>query len=341
MVYYKAKNTVLKISMKIKPKKKINFFHSAKKTFSKEIDSLSQLSKQISSKNFNGLCEKILLNKGNLFLMGIGKSGNIAEKICSTLSSTGTPAIYINAAEASHGDLGAITKKDILLIFSYSGETDEILKILPACKRKAKDILSITGNSKSTLSINSNVSLTIEIDQEACPMDLAPTTSSTAMLLLGDALAISLLEAKGFSPQDFAENHPGGSLGKKFLKVKDLMLSKKNLPTLSESSSVYSAIYLMSSKGLGLTLIESKNKISGIFTDGDLRRLLDKKINLDDLKIKEVMTIDFKFVSEEVLVSEAIKSMEKFKIFSLLVKNSKDQITGLLRMHDVLEAKII
>ena len=172
-------------------------------------------------------------------------------------------------------------------------------------------------------------------------MDLAPTTSSTAMLLLGDALAISLLEAKDFSPQDFAENHPGGSLGKKFLKAKDLMLTKKKLPTITESSSIYSAIYLMSSKGLGLTLIKSKNKVSGIFTDGDLRRLLEKKINLNDLKIKEVMTVDFKFVSEEILVSEAIKIMKKFKIFSLLVKNNKDQVTGLLRMHDVLESRII
>ena len=318
-----------------------NFFRSAKNTFKKEIDSISKIPLELNSKNYNKFCQEILSNNGNLFLMGIGKSGNIAEKICSTLSSTGTPAIYINAAEASHGDLGMLTKKDLLIVFSFSGETEEILKILPSCKKKVKNILSVTGNKKSTLSNNSKISITLKIDEEACPMDLAPTTSSTSMLLLGDAIAISLLEAKNFSPKDFAENHPGGSLGKKFFAAKDLMVYKKDIPSLSENTKIYDAIYPISSGGLGLTMINKKNKIIGIFTDGDLRRCLEKKIDINKTALSKVMTVDFKFINENELISNAINQMEKYKVFSLLVKNKSGQITGLLRMHDLLEAKII
>ena len=318
-----------------------NFFRSAKNTFRKEIDSLSKIPFNLDSKNYNKFCQEILNNKGNLFLMGIGKSGNIAEKICSTLSSTGTPAIYINAAEASHGDLGMLTKKDLLIIFSFSGETEEILKILPSCKKKVKNILSVTGSKKSTLSKNSKLSITLMIDEEACPMDLAPTTSSTSMLLLGDAIAISLLEAKNFSPKDFAENHPGGSLGKKFFTAKDLMINKKDVPSLSENTKIYDAIYPISSAGLGLTMINKKKKIIGIFTDGDLRRCLEKKININKVTLAKVMTKNYKFINEKELLSEAISHMEKYKVFSLLVKNQNGQIIGLLRMHDLLEAKIV
>ena len=318
-----------------------NFFRSAKNTFKKEIDSISKIPLELDSRNYNKFCQEILSNNGNLFLMGIGKSGNIAEKICSTLSSTGTPAIYINAAEASYGDLGMLTKKDLLIVFSFSGETEEILKILPSCKKKVKNILSVTGNKKSTLSNNSKISITLKIDEEACPMDLAPTTSSTSMLLLGDAIAISLLEAKNFSPKDFAENHPGGSLGKKFFAAKDLMVYKKDIPSLSENTKIYDAIYPISSGGLGLTMINKKNKIIGIFTDGDLRRCLEKKIDINKTALSKVMTVDFKFINENELISNAINQMEKYKVFSLLVKNKGGQITGLLRMHDLLEAKIV
>ena len=318
-----------------------NFFRSAKNTFKKELDSLSKIPLDLDSKNYNKFCQEILNNKGNLFLMGIGKSGNIAEKVCSTLSSTGTPAIYINAAEASHGDLGMLTKKDLLIIFSFSGETEEILKILPSCKKKVKNILSITGSEKSTLSKNSKLSITLLINEEACPMDLAPTTSSTSMLLLGDAIAISLLEAKNFSPKDFAENHPGGSLGKKFFTAKDLMINKKDIPSLSENIKIYDAIYPISSAGLGLTMINKKKKIVGIFTDGDLRRCLEKKIDINKVTLAKVMTKNYKFINERELISKAISQMEKYKVFSLLVKNKNGQITGLLRMHDLLEAKII
>ena len=318
-----------------------NFFKSAKKTFAKEINSLSKIPFDLDQNIYNKFCKEILSKKGNLFLMGMGKSGNIAEKISSTLSSTGTPSIYINAAEASHGDLGALTKKDILVIFSFSGETEEILKILPSCKKKVKSILSVTGNKNSSLSKNSKLSITLNIDKEACPMDLAPTTSSTSMLVLGDALAISLLEANNFSPKDFAENHPGGSLGKKFFKVKDLMIKAKDIPILSGRTKIYEAIYPISSKGLGLTLIKKNNKVVGIFTDGDLRRSIERKIDTNIISLSEVMTKNFKWLEENELITKAISNMEKNKIFSLLVKNKKGKIVGLIRMHEILEAKII
>ena len=318
-----------------------NFFKSAKKTFAKEINSLSKIPFDLDQNIYNKFCKEILSKKGNLFLMGMGKSGNIAEKISSTLSSTGTPSIYINAAEASHGDLGALTKKDILVIFSFSGETEEILKILPSCKKKVKSILSVTGNKNSSLSKNSKLSITLNIDKEACPMDLAPTTSSTSMLVLGDALAISLLEANNFSPKDFAENHPGGSLGKKFYKVKDLMIKAKDIPILSGKTKINEAIYPISSKGLGLTLIKKNNKVVGIFTDGDLRRSIERKIDTNIISLSEVMTKNFKWLEENELITKAISHMEKNKIFSLLVKNKKGKIVGLIRMHEILEAKII
>jgi len=318
-----------------------NFFKSAKKTFAKEINSLSKIPFELDQNIYNKFCKEILSKKGNLFLMGMGKSGNIAEKISSTLSSTGTPSIYINAAEASHGDLGALTKKDILVIFSFSGETEEILKILPSCKKKVKSILSVTGNKNSSLSKNSKLSITLNIDKEACPMDLAPTTSSTSMLVLGDALAISLLEANNFSPKDFAENHPGGSLGKKFYKVKDLMIKAKDIPILSGKTKINEAIYPISSKGLGLTLIKKNNKVVGIFTDGDLRRSIERKIDTNLISLSEVMTKNFKWLEENELITKAISHMEKNKIFSLLVKNKKGKIVGLIRMHEILEAKII
>jgi len=318
-----------------------NFFKSAKKTFAKEINSLSKIPFDLDQNIYNKFCKEILSKKGNLFLMGMGKSGNIAEKISSTLSSTGTPSIYINAAEASHGDLGALTKKDILVIFSFSGETEEILKILPSCKKKVKSILSVTGNKNSSLSKNSKLSITLNIDKEACPMDLAPTTSSTSMLVLGDALAISLLEANNFSPKDFAENHPGGSLGKKFYKVKDLMIKAKDIPILSGRTKINKAIYPISSKGLGLTLIKKNNKVVGIFTDGDLRRSIERKIDTNIISLSEVMTKNFKWLEENELITKAISNMEKNKIFSLLVKNKKGKIVGLIRMHEILEAKII
>ena len=323
-------------------KKSTNYFTSARKTFSKEIHSLSNLSKKINRKKYNEICELILNCKGNTVLMGIGKSGSIAAKTSSTLSSTGTSSFFLNAAEASHGDLGSLKKNDVLIIFSFSGETEEIIKIFSACKLKVKKIVSITGNEESTIARESDFNLHLEISEEACPLNLAPTTSSTAMLLVGDALAISILEARNFSSEDFAKNHPGGKLGKSFLKVKDLMIKAPLLPMVSENSLLKNVIYEISHKGLGLTLVKNnKNKVTGIFTDGDLRRILNKKINIEDVQFKNYITRKFQFIDEDLQIGEAMNKMNKNKIYSLVVKNKKDIVIGILRMHDIVEAKII
>ena len=323
-------------------KKSPNFFASAKKTFAQEVSSLAKIPNQIDRNKFNEICELIINCKGNIVLMGIGKSGNIAAKISSTFSSTGTPSFYLNAAEASHGDLGSLKKNDILVIFSFSGETEEIVQIFPTCKSKVRTIVSITGNEESSLAKNSNLNLHLEISEEACPLNLAPTTSSSAMLILGDALAIAILEARKFSPEDFAKNHPGGKLGKSLLKVKDLMISGNSLPLISDSAPMKDVIYEISNKGLGLTLVkDSKRKIIGLFTDGDLRRLLNKNSNIEDLKINALMTRKFKAINENMQIKNAIDQMNKYKTYSLVVKGEKGRVEGIIRMHDIIEAKII
>jgi len=322
-------------------KKSPNFFASAKKTFAQEVSSLAKIPNQIDRNKFNEICELIINCKGNIVLMGIGKSGNIAAKISSTFSSTGTPSFYLNAAEASHGDLGSLKKNDILVIFSFSGETEEIVQIFPTCKSKVRTIVSITGNEESSLAKYSNLNLHLEISEEACPLNLAPTTSSSAMLILGDALAIAILEARKFSPEDFAKNHPGGKLGKSLLKVKDLMISGNSLPLISDSAPMKDVIYEISNKGLGLTLVkDSKRKIIGLFTDGDLRRLLNKNSNIEDLKINALMTRKFQAINKNMQIKNAIDQMNKNKIYSLVVKDEKDRVEGIIRMHDIIEAKI-
>ena len=322
-------------------KKSPNFFASAKKTFAQEVSSLAKIPNQIDRNKFNEICELIINCKGNIVLMGIGKSGNIAAKISSTFSSTGTPSFYLNAAEASHGDLGSLKKNDILVIFSFSGETEEIVQIFPTCKSKVRTIVSITGNEESSIAKDSNLNLHLEISEEACPLNLAPTTSSSAMLILGDALAIAILEARKFSPEDFAKNHPGGKLGKSLLKVKDLMISGNSLPLISDSAPMKDVIYEISNKGLGLTLVkDSKRKIIGLFTDGDLRRLLNKNSNIEDLKINALMTRKFQAINKNMQIKNAIDQMNKNKIYSLVVKDEKDRVEGIIRMHDIIEAKI-
>ena len=248
----------------------------------------------------------------------------------------------MNAAEASHGDLGSLKKNDILVIFSFSGETEEIVQIFPTCKSKVRTIVSITGNEKSSIAKYSNLNLHLEISEEACPLNLAPTTSSSAMLILGDALAIAILEARKFSPEDFAKNHPGGKLGKSLLKVKDLMISGNSLPLISDSAPMKDVIYEISNKGLGLTLVkDSKRKIIGLFTDGDLRRLLNKNSNIEDLKINSLMTRKFQAINKNMQIKNAIDQMNKYKIYSLVVKDEKGRVEGIIRMHDIIEAKII
>ncbi len=325
----------------MKKPKKINFFAIGKKVISNEIDALQKVSSGISKNEFNEVCNFLLETKGNLIFLGIGKSGKVSEKISATLSSLGKPSFYINAAEASHGDLGAITKKDSLIIFSYSGETEELVDLLPKLEQKKVNICSVTGNKNSSIALSSKAHISLNLEKEADILNLAPTSSTTAMMMIGDAISIAITNYEGFKRSDFGANHPGGSLGKSFIKVKEIMIKEKNLPFIDGNISILDAMEKISKKGFGLGLIKIQGIVKGIFTDGDLRRMINNRIDLTSTPIKEVMTINFKFVKDVDLVLDVSRIMEDQKIYSLIVKNSNKKITGLIRMHEILSAKII
>tara|TARA_A200000113_G_scaffold77132_1_gene67956 strand:- start:485 stop:1462 length:978 start_codon:yes stop_codon:yes gene_type:complete len=325
----------------MKKPKKINFFAIGKKVISNEIDALQEVSSGISKNEFNEVCNFLLETKGNLIFLGIGKSGKVSEKISATLSSLGKPSFYINAAEASHGDLGAITKKDSLIIFSYSGETEELVDLLPNLKQKKVNICSITGNKNSSIALSSKAHVSLNLEKEADILNLAPTSSTTAMMMIGDAISIAITNYEGLKRSDFGANHPGGSLGKSFIKVKEIMIKEKDLPFIDGNISIIDAMEKISKKGFGLGLIKIQGIVKGIFTDGDLRRMINNRIDLTSTPIKEVMTKNFKFVKDVDLVLDVSRIMEDQKIYSLIVKNSNKKITGLIRMHEILSAKII
>ena len=325
----------------MKKPKKINFFAIGKKVISNEIDALQKVSSGISKNEFNEVCNFLLETKGNLIFLGIGKSGKVSEKISATLSSLGKPSFYINAAEASHGDLGAITKKDSLIIFSYSGETEELVDLLPNLKQKKVNICSITGNKNSSIALSSKAHISLNLEKEADILNLAPTSSTTAMMMIGDAISIAITNYEGLKRSDFGANHPGGSLGKSFIKVKEIMIKEKDLPFIDGNISIIDAMEKISKKGFGLGLIKIQGIVKGIFTDGDLRRMINNRIDLTSTPIKEVMTKNFKFVKDVDLVLDVSRIMEDQKIYSLIVKNSNKKITGLIRMHEILSAKII
>ena len=325
----------------MKKPKKINFFAIGKKVISNEIDALQEVSSGISKNEFNEVCNFLLETKGNLIFLGIGKSGKVSEKISATLSSLGKPSFYINAAEASHGDLGAITKKDSLIIFSYSGETEELVDLLPNLKQKKVNICSVTGNKNSSIALSSKAHISLNLEKEADMLNLAPTSSTTAMMMIGDAISVAITNYEGLKRSDFGANHPGGSLGKSFIKVKEIMIKEKDLPFIDGNISIIDAMEKISKKGFGLGLIKIKGIVKGIFTDGDLRRMINNRIDLTSTPIKEVMTKNFKFVKDVDLVLDVSRIMEDQKIYSLIVKNSNKKITGLIRMHEILSAKII
>ena len=325
----------------MKKPKKINFFAIGKKVISNEIDALQEVSSGISKNEFNNVCNFLLETKGNLIFLGIGKSGKVSEKISATLSSLGKPSFYINAAEASHGDLGAITKKDSLIIFSYSGETEELVDLLPNLKQKKVNICSVTGNKNSSIALSSKAHISLNLKKEADMLNLAPTSSTTAMMMIGDAISVALTNYEGLKRSDFGANHPGGSLGKSFIKVREIMIKEKDLPFIDGNISIIDAMEKISKKGFGLGLIKIKGIVKGIFTDGDLRRMINNRIDLTSTPIKEVMTKNFKFVKDVDLVLDVSRIMEDQKIYSLIVKNSNKKITGLIRMHEILSAKII
>ena len=319
--------------------KKFNYIASAKRTFKIESDALSNLANQIDS-NFTQLCEHIRLIKGKLIIMGVGKSGHIGQKISATLSSTGTGSIFIHPTEAAHGDMGLIEKKDIIFLISNSGETDEIINILPSLKRSSFKLISLTSNNKSTIAKASDLSIVIK-SKEACPLELAPTSSTTSALAFGDALAIALLESKGFTSNDFASSHPAGNLGKKLItQVNHLMHKGLEIPSVGLNTVLSDALIEISKKNLGITLIKKQSKVEGIFTDGDLRRCLNQKIDINTTKIKDVMTKKFKTIEEDALAVDAARIMEKNKIFTLVVMK-KNKNVGVISMHDLIRARIL
>jgi len=320
-----------------------NFIKSAMKVIEVEGNAVLSLVNQIES-DFENLCMEIINTNGKLVLMGIGKSGHIAQKISATLSSTGTPSFFIHPTEAAHGDLGMIDKEDAVLILSNSGETKEIIDILPALKRSTSKIFTLTNNNQSTISKAGKISIVINAAEEACPLDLAPTSTTTIALVFGDALAIALLEAKGFGKDDFARSHPAGQLGKKLTTlVQDIAIMGSNAPKVLETISLKEALMMVTEKKLGVTLISNGKEVVGIFTDGDLRRCLNEGIDLDNTPIKDVMTANFKSIQSDALAMDAAEIMENNKIFSLVVIGGSDQknTAGVITMHQLLEARII
>jgi arabinose-5-phosphate isomerase len=320
-----------------------DFISSALKVIEIESNAVKSLSNQIKT-DFMDLCSNILNTQGKLILMGIGKSGHIAQKISATLSSTGTASFFIHPTEAAHGDLGMINKKDSILILSNSGETKEIIEILPALKRSTSNIFTLTNSNQSTIAKAGKINLVISADEEACPLDLAPTSSTTIALVFGDALAIALLEARGFSKDDFAKSHPAGQLGKKLTTlVQDLAVMNEKAPMVDQTTSLKEALMEITGKKLGLTLVTNEKKIVGVFTDGDLRRCLNDEVDINNTPIKDVMTITFKSIESNALAIDAAEIMEKNKIFSLVVSSStqKEHAIGIITMHQLLEAGII
>ena len=316
------------------------FINSAKKTIGIQADSIASLSNQI-DKSFAEIAKKVSLIKGKLIVMGVGKSGHVGQKVSATLASTGTPSFFIHPTEAAHGDLGMIAKDDAVLIFSNSGETKEVTAILPALKRMTSDIFSITGNANSSIAKASSVHLKVQVEKEACPHDLAPTSSTTASMVIGDALAISLIEEKNFSSEDFAKSHPAGELGKKLTTyVGDLAISGNKVPCVEIDASIKDTIIEITSKKLGMALVVKDQEVVGIFTDGDLRRALNQEIDIENNSVSSVMTKKFISISENDLAIDAATLMEKNKIFTLNVLNQKKQ-PSVITMHQLLEFSII
>ena len=286
---------------------------------------------------FLAACELCMQTPGRVVVTGMGKSGHISNKIAATLASTGTPAFFMHPAEASHGDLGMITPEDLLLAISYSGETHEVLTILPTVKRLGARLLSITGNPRSTLAREADVHLDISVAEEACPLQLAPTASTTAMLAMGDALAIALLEKRGFTAEDFARSHPSGSLGKRLLlRVSDVMHTGDRVPAVGPGVTLRDALFEMTDKRLGMTaIIDDDGHLLGVFTDGDLRRTLDAGADIRETLIREVMHENCKSVSEDILAAEALHILEENKITALLVTDESNRLIGALNIHDL------
>ena len=304
-----------------------------------EADAIRELRSQIDQK-FVDACRCLIECRGRIILIGIGKSGHIANKISSTLSSTGSKAFYLHPAEASHGDLGMIDSQDVAIIISYSGETEEISTLLPALKRVAIKTIALTGAPNSTLGRAVDICLNTRVAQEACPLGLAPTASTAAALAMGDALAIALLQNKGFTTQDFARSHPGGHLGRKLLlKVSDLVRTGDAIPKVPASTLLVDALYEISAKGMGMTLVVGEaGQVVGVFTDGDLRRVLNRNAELLKTPIDQLMTHPYQSVTEDTLAVEALQLMQQKKVNALPVFDRETKLVGAINMHDLIQA---
>ncbi|WP_010322860.1 KpsF/GutQ family sugar-phosphate isomerase [Marinobacterium stanieri] len=319
-----------------------DYLASGRQTIRLEIEAVQELLNHLDGA-FTRACELMFSCPGRIIVTGMGKSGHIGNKIAATLASTGTPAFFVHPGEASHGDLGMFTGDDVVLALSNSGETSEVVTILPLIKRMGAPLISITANPNSTLARSADVGLHIPVDREACPLGLAPTSSTTAQLVLGDALAIALLEARGFSSEDFAFSHPGGSLGRRLLlKVEDIMHTGSEVPAVATNTRIREALLEMTQKHLGMTAVtDAEGVLLGIFTDGDLRRTLDQGLDLTNTPITEVMTEGGTRVQPGILAAEALSLMQERKINALLVVDEQDRPIGALNMHDMLKAGVI
>ncbi|MGP1121270.1 arabinose-5-phosphate isomerase KdsD [Serratia sp. CY47444] len=318
-----------------------DFQQAGKEVLQIEREGLAQLDSYINA-DFTRACEAIAACGGKVVVMGMGKSGHIGCKIAATFASTGTPSFFVHPAEASHGDLGMVTPQDIVLAISNSGESSEILALIPVLKRQQITLICMTNNPESSMGKAADIHLCIKVPQEACPLGLAPTTSTTATLVMGDALAVALLKARGFTPEDFALSHPGGALGRKLLlRVSDIMHSGDEMPHVSADASLRDALLEITRKNLGLTVIcDNLMKIAGIFTDGDLRRVFDMGINLHEAKIADVMTPGGVRVRPNILAVDALNLMQQRHITALLVADG-DQLLGVVHMHDMLRAGVV
>lgn len=307
-----------------------------------EAQAVARLAERIDD-SFIAACRHMLDCEGRIVVIGMGKSGHIGSKIAATLASTGSPAFFVHPGEASHGDLGMITPKDVVLAVSNSGETEEILTILPLIKRLGVPLIALTGNPNSTLARAATVHIDVSVTQEACPLGLAPTSSTTAALAMGDALAVSLLESRGFTAEDFARSHPGGRLGRRLLLlIGDLMHTGDRIPRVPETALLREALVEMTKKGLGMTaVVDAEDRLIGIFTDGDLRRALDHGVDVHKTGIGTVMTRNCKTVTPDTLAAEALRVMETHKINALLVLGDDKRLVGALNMHDLLRAGVV
>ena len=319
-----------------------DFLTSAKRTIKMEADAVEQLLGRLDD-NFVTACQAMLACEGRVVITGMGKSGHIGNKIAATLASTGTPSFFVHPGEACHGDLGMITKNDVVIAISNSGSTAEVVTILPLIKRLGIPLISMTGNATSVLSKAACANLDVSVESEACPLNLAPTTSTTVTLAMGDALAIALLESRGFSAEDFAFSHPSGALGRKLLlRVTDIMHKDGQVPRVFADQPLHQALLVMTEKGFGMTTVVSdENTLLGVFTDGDLRRIVDAKVDINSATMADVMSANPKTINGEILAAQALKIMEDSSITALIVEDENNHPIGVLHMHDILRAGVV